>query len=581
MNSNKKQRAHQHKYLVYTRKSTDDSDNQKNSISYQKDNCLRFAKDQGLEIADVTHDGFCNSGVIEEKHSAFKSADMTITKAGKIEYKIERPKFQLLVQKLLDHEFKGVICLCWDRISRNNKDGVVVKNLMDKGIEFKFVQAHYEKTSSGALHRDIDDMFAAHYSRVISEKVKLAFEKLKNEGKCTYLSPIGYLDKGAGNKPMDSERAPVVKRIFELYATGEWSLRQLANWANQQGLTTKPVRRTRTREEILAGVKPEDIPQKPRSISDKTIENILLNPFYIGKLKIDKRDHTKYINGSHKPLIDTALYNKVQETLKKRNKTVHYIDKEFFIYRGLITCTCGRSYSPYTKKGINYYRCRCKDGCTNPEKNLREDKIDKIIMGILGQIHFTEDELREIEDRAKDSLDEIDVQRSKELDDLNEERKRIYADLKYLAKNKISLLRNNALSIEEISDQEVKLKNELELVEQKTGTHKEAASEMLQYVVTFSELVKNANLYYKQALDSEKRDIVTQVFSELVFSHKKLANYSVKDGFEALLKRHDAKPGCADYVFSELIEIYMKIKTSMTQLKKLPLTKTLEIQNNI
>ena len=63
-------------------------------------------------------------------------------------------------------------------------------------------------------------------------------------------------------------------------------------------------------------------------------------------------------------------------------------------------------------------------------------------------------------------------------------------------------------------------------------------------MVTFSELVKNANLYYKHALDSEKREIATQVFSELVFSDKKLANYNAKEGFEALLKTRNAKLGC-------------------------------------
>ncbi|NMB47928.1 recombinase family protein [Candidatus Kuenenbacteria bacterium] len=543
-NSNKKSK-YSERYLIYTRKSTDDSENQKNSIDYQKNQCLKFAVDYKFDIADYSLDGFCKNGIIEEKHSAFKQKeDMAIDKNGIIQYRIERPKFQILIQKLMGSEFKGVICLCWDRISRNNRDGMVVKNLIEMGIDIKFVQANYEKTSSGALHMDIDDMFSAHYSRVIREKVKLAHDKLRSEGKCTYFAPIGYLDKGSGNKPIDPERAPIVRRIFEMYATGEWGLRQLANWANKQGLTTKPMRRNRTREEILSGVKPEDIPQTLHPINDKTIEHILLNPFYIGKLKIDKKDNTKYITGNHQPLIDVALYNKVQEALKKRNKCIHYMDKDFYIYRGLIACPCGRSYSPYTKKGINYYRSRCKDGCANPEKNLREDKIDEEVAKVLGQIHFTDEELMEIEERAKGSLDNINQERNSELDDLNNERKRIYADLNYLTKNKITLLRNNVMSIEDIGEQESKLKQELEMVEQKTAAHKEAAGEMLNYIVTFSELVKNASLYYKHALDSEKREIATQVFSELVFNNKILANYNAKEGFEALIKTRDAKLGC-------------------------------------
>jgi len=94
---------------------------------------------------------------------------------------------------------------------------------------------------------DIDGMFAAHYSRVISEKVKNAQRKLRIEGRCLYFTPIGYLDKGSDNKPLDPERAPIVKRVFELYSTGDWSFAQLGKWAAKQGLTTKPVRRKRTK----------------------------------------------------------------------------------------------------------------------------------------------------------------------------------------------------------------------------------------------------------------------------------------------------------------------------------------------
>ena len=87
--------------------------------------------------------------------------------------------------------------------------------------------------------------------------------------------------------------------------------------------------------------------------------------------------------------------------------------------------------------------------------------------------------------------------------DLNNERKRIYADLNYITKNKISLLRNETMTIEAIGKDEKRLNDELEIVDKKTAAHKEDAGEMLNYIITFSELVKMANLYYKHALDTE------------------------------------------------------------------------------
>ena len=161
-------------YLVYNRKSTDEPENQKNSIKYQRSENARFAMRENLKISSISIDGFCVDGVISEKHSAFKEdSKMTIGEDGIVQYTIERPKFFKMIQYLNQGYFKGVIILCWDRISRNKGDETVIRKLMKQGVDFRFVLATYDKTSSGALHMDIDGMFAEHHSRVTSEKVKL------------------------------------------------------------------------------------------------------------------------------------------------------------------------------------------------------------------------------------------------------------------------------------------------------------------------------------------------------------------------------------------------------------------------
>src|SRR6185312_1332606 len=140
-------------YLVYNRKSTDEPENQKNSIAYQKSENTRFAFKQNLPIAKLNIEGFCTDGIISEKHSAFKEdTDMNFGDNGLVQYRIDRPKFYKLIQFLNHGYFKGVIILCWDRISRNKGDETVVRKLLKSGIDFKFVLATYDKTSSGALH---------------------------------------------------------------------------------------------------------------------------------------------------------------------------------------------------------------------------------------------------------------------------------------------------------------------------------------------------------------------------------------------------------------------------------------------
>jgi len=559
-------------YLIYSRKSTDDCENQKNSIDYQISQSLYLAKNHNIPIAQFAQEGFCENGIIKEKHTAFKTSGIQMKKDGSITYRIERPKFQQLVQLLLQKHFAGIICLCWDRLSRNDQDGMIIKELMDSGIDIQFVQANYEKSSSGALHRDIDGMFAQHYSRVISEKVKAANEKLRAEGKCLYPSPIGYLDNGSDNKEIDTGRAPIIKRIFELYATGDFSLSQLAKWANKQGPTTKPLRRRRTVDEILSGK--EDLPKVPRPVNPKTIEKILKNPFYIGRIQYKG----KMLDGLHPALISVSLYNNVQEVLQERNVKVTYIDKKFFTYRGLVRCTCGRVYSPYTKKGINYYRSVCLEDCGNAIKHVRESDIDVAVEKVLGQIHFSDEELAYIEANAKTELDTIAEKRNGELADLENQRRRIYDDLDYLKKEKIALLRNG-LSVEEYQQDVARLEKELETVQVKMSVYSEAESEMLKYVLTFSELVKMACLYYKNALDTEKREIARQVFFELHLYNGKVAYLKAKEGFAALLKRHSMSSGGPEFCFSELVTAYCSVKLSLDKFRRLSWVKKSQISS--
>jgi len=163
---------HQNRYLIYVRKSTDDEDIQKNSLKFQKQEVALFAQRQKLDIADVTLPGFATAGIIAEKHSAFKvDDDFEITKAGKMVVKIERPKFRRLLFYLKRGHFKGVIIYCWDRSCRNDGDEVAIKRLIQDGVDIRFVATTYETSSSGALHMDVEGMFAKHHSRLTSEKV--------------------------------------------------------------------------------------------------------------------------------------------------------------------------------------------------------------------------------------------------------------------------------------------------------------------------------------------------------------------------------------------------------------------------
>lgn len=528
---------HQHEYLIYNRKSTDDTDNQRNSLAYQKQRNLEYAQRLELPVAStLSISGFCESGIIGESHSAYKQDDeFSITPDGAVQYRVLRPKFFKLTELLKEKKVKGAIFLCWDRASRNEQDGLVLKKLIKLGSDIRFVEATYDNTSAGDLHRDIDGVFASYYSRSISEKVRNTLRKLRAERRCVYISPLGYLDHGSDTKPFDPKRAPIIKRIFEHYATGKWSIRQLAKWARAQGLTKKPKRRWRTKEEIANNVDHGSIPKIAQPVDHKTIEYILKNPFYIGKVKVGNGEYVD--SAAHEPLIDTSLFLQVQALLKKRRVSVYYVDRPFYTYRGFARCECGRLYSPYPQKASVYYRCSCKHGCANGDANLTESDITSAVYHLLNQCYLTDSELAELERRAPSMLPELEEQREKTAADLHAKRRTIQADLAYLTENRVSLIRTGVMTADLLHKEEERLTGKLRELAAEIQSCTNDVPTMFRYVLSVSDAIKHLASHFPHALDSQRRDIVAVGFDHLVFRDKQLVDYAAKGGFAALLKR--------------------------------------------
>lgn len=527
-------------FLIYNRKSTDDEDNQKNSISYQRTENTRFAFKEKLSIAPISLKGFCFNGIVSERHSGFKEDnDVVITDSGLVQYHIDRPKFQKMVQFVIKGYFKGIVCLCWDRISRNKGDDTLIRKLMNRGVDIRFTYANYEKTSSGELHMDIDGMFAQHYSRVTSEKITLTLKNAREKGICTYKAPIGYLNLGnMENKPLDPDRAPTIKQMFIFYATGDWSLSDLARYAKEQGLTTVPMRRKRTNDEMLAEEENDErieIEKISRPFCKNGISRIFSNTFYIGKIK-DKGG--KDINSiSHEPLIDEKTFYLVQAMLKKKKVGIHYTEKVDLPLRGIIRCAnCDRTYTPYMRKGIQYFNSRCVDGCENTIKNFNFKFISEEVGELISGLCFTDEEIDRMDAEINTDIVLLEERRIKELEQIERSKKTIRENLAYIHSNKLSLLKTGVYTPEALLEEENKLNSELVILQSKEQVSDIAMNETVEEVQKLSELIKTLIPKYNLANPKEKEIIIRIIFSELYFSQNTF-RHKCKQGFECFENR--------------------------------------------
>jgi DNA invertase Pin-like site-specific DNA recombinase len=526
-------------YLIYNRKSTDDENNQKNSISYQKTENTRFAANSILPIAPVTIEGFCSNGIISEKHSGFKEDnDITFADNGLVQYHIDRPKFQKMVQFVSQGYFKGIMCLCWDRISRNGGDDILIRKLMRKGIDIRFAYTTYDKSSSGALHMDIDGMFAQHYSRVTSEKITNVLRKAREDGICTYKAPIGYLNEGnMEHKPLDPIRAPIIKQMFIYYATGDWSLSDLARYAKEQGLITVPMRRKRTKSEMLAEEDDNEveIEKISRPFNKNGISRIFANYFYIGKLK---GSDNEYINSnSHEALIDDETFYQVQTMLKKKKVSVHYTEKIDLPLRGIVRCAdCQRIYTPYYRKGILYFYSRCVSECENTSKSFNFAFISAKVGELISGLCFTSEEFDQMDASIDTDVALFEEKRKKEFEQIERKKKKIREDLSYIHSSKLTLLKTGVYTPEELLEEETRLNNELSLLQRDEIVSDVAMKETIKDIQKLSELIKNLMPKYELANPQEKEIIIRIIFSELYISQN-ILNYKCKRGFECFENR--------------------------------------------
>jgi hypothetical protein len=450
-------------------------------------------------------------------------------------------------------------------MSRNKGDDTIVRKLMRKGIDVRFVYANYDKTSSGALHMDIDGMFAEHHSRVTSEKVRLATWSLRERGVVTSKAPIGYLNQGNMNhKPFDPERAPIIKKLFELYATGDWSLSDLVRFAKKQGLTTVPSRRRRTQDEMLAeeGDKIE-IEKVSRPVTLAHIHRILTHLFYTGRTSGNDDNYVRSV--SHEALVSDKLFNTVQTMLKKKKVSIHYTEKLELPFRGLVRCAdCGRVYTPYLQKGIQYFGAHCAASCTNPRKSFNISFLEQEVGKFIDRLIFTENELVQLDASTTTDISLFEEKRLKEIELKDRRKKKIREDLTYLRTNKLQLLKSGVYTPEMLLQEENTLNTELTTLQDMEMVSDLSMQAVMEDVLKLSELLKIGSAYYSLAKSPEKERFIKIIFSELSIS-KNTLQCQCRNGFKALESRFLSVCGQTTWL-SELLKLAQFIRISLDEL---------------
>src|SRR6476661_5304303 len=127
-----------------------------------------------------------------------------------------------------------------DRLYRNLKDWVTVDELE---VEIHFpkegVVLSRESRSSEKFMHGIKVLMAKNYIDNLSEEARKGMQEKAEQGIWPTKSPLGYRNVAGpdGKKiiAVDPEVAPIVSKIFEWYATGQYALKEVAQKARDAG----------------------------------------------------------------------------------------------------------------------------------------------------------------------------------------------------------------------------------------------------------------------------------------------------------------------------------------------------------
>jgi DNA invertase Pin-like site-specific DNA recombinase len=477
--------------LLYARVSTDKQAQKDLSIPAQISAMKEYAKRNSWRV--VGH-------FIDEGESA-KTTD--------------RPELKRLIQHCKENkDVDMVIVHKIDRLARNLIDYATIKAILkQKGIRLISVSEPFDDNPIGHLLENIIASISEWYSANLGEEIKKAnFAKLKR-GEWPHKPPFGYKSvKGENGRVKhlpDPKAASLVRQAFELFSTGNYSLKSLSEEMHARGLKTA----------------------YGRIYSPESTKKLLTRRFYIGRLEWQGKEY----KAKHKPIVPEELFYRVQEVLKKRSIDTGEKGKLEFLLRGIAYCrACGQKLTGEIHPRGSYYRCL---------PNLQKQKCNQPYT----PVKLLDCQLESLYERLQPPKKLLELLKV-EMQEIAQRRKRI-------AEKEVKTLRR---TIEDLENREMNLLDEMlggkipraiyEKMEKKyTEQRREAEVRLSQLEVDYDDpldfldkciIVASMLLYLHQRFNYEQRkNLLRAIFERIYVQDKAIVNVKLNPPFSLLLQK--------------------------------------------
>ena len=484
--------------VIYCRESRDDYGENYERIETQRDLLVKYCKSHGYtNIIDIIMDD---------------------DKSG-----TDFSRFDDIRDRAKNKEIDVIVFKNSARLGRNQREALeFVEYLEEQNVEIIFEDEQYNEEMFG-LYAWFNERRARDDSKNIRRNLRHKIE----EGELLVKAIYGY-NKVGKELVKNSETAPVVQEIFELYSK-DWGYQKIATYLNKKGIPTPSQSRNFVNAKQTANWKAQHIVRildDRRYIGDYVGGTTEKLSFKSKKTRVKSEEEWTIIENHHEPIIEKSLFEKVQKIRNKRKKESEkynngfkFVDTDNNLYSGIIYCgRCGRPMykrkgNTGTRKRPDSYLCKkysnegtVKDiredyGCT-PHR-MRIEYLDQIVNAYIDNLisnpefkDFVMDNTKAISTN-KVSL-EKEVNKSKEtIEKLEKQYKKLYED-------KLNDLVPEFIYKDKKDEFEKKLKIEKEKLEEAEGKFN-----------TLNKLEDKEELIFKAIEDIKKNGLTKEELSRL------------------------------------------------------------------
>lgn len=291
----------------------------------------------------------------------------------------KRPEFNRMIglAKTKPKPFDVILLWKFSRFARNREDAIVYKSMLRKqlGIEVVSISENIGDDKMSVLIEAMIEAMDEYYSINLAEEVKRGMLEKVSRGEPVSIPAFGY-DIVNKNYVPNPETAPIVKSIFEDFLNG-CGTREIAQKLNALDIRTS----------------------RGGLWENRTVEYILRNPVYIGKIRWNPAGRTRrnydlstimIIDGHHEPIIDEVAFNTAQERIDeikalygKSTAKQNHPTEPFMLY-GLVKCSnCGSTLTRSAGKSVQCYKYA--HGKCNVSHYISMGKLNGLVLDVLEQ----------------------------------------------------------------------------------------------------------------------------------------------------------------------------------------------------